>query len=282
MATPAFSALLWLGALPPFQVVMLGLLTAFAGYTAVYALNDLIDYQNDREKARSGGLVAQNVDLDALMVRHPLAQGLLSYREGMMWAVFWAGTAVIGAYLLNPVCVYIFIGGCLLETVYCLMWRVSPFRTVVSGAVKTSGPVAGVFAVDPSPTPEYLIILFLFLFLWEIGGQNIPNDWTDIQEDRRFRGKTVPVCFGLEKSALWILLSLTLSVLVGGCLFPLSRAVFPWPYMAAAGLIGCQLLLFPAYKLRRSLKKEDAMSLFNRASYYPVALLVLVLFNTLF
>ena len=52
--------------------------------------------------------------------------------------------------------------------------------------------------------------------------------------------------------------------------------------MAAAGLIGCQLLLFPAYKLRRSLKKEDAMSLFNRASYYPVALLVLVLFNTLF
>ncbi|MBC8443516.1 MAG: UbiA family prenyltransferase [Deltaproteobacteria bacterium] len=282
MAPPAFSALLWLGTVPPFPVVMLGLLTAFAGYTAVYALNDLVDYQNDREKARHGGWVAQDADLDALMVRHPLAQGLLSYREGLIWAVVWAATAVIGAYLLNPVCVFIFIGGCLLEPVYCLMWRVSPFRTVVSGAVKTTGPVAGVFAVDPSPEPAYLTVLFLFLFLWEIGGQNIPNDWTDIQEDRRFSAKTVPVCFGLKKSAIWIMIALILALFLGGCLFPLSNAVFHWPYMVAAGLIGCQLLLLPAYKLRQSLKKEDAMTLFNRASYYPLALLVLVLINALF
>lgn len=281
MATPAFSALLWLGAVPPFPVVMLGLLTAFSGYTAVYALNDLVDYQNDREKVQSGGWNAGHTDLDALMIRHPLAQGLLSYQEGLLWAVSWAVTAVIGAYFLNPVCVLIFIGGCLLETLYCLMWRVSPFRTIISGAVKTSGPVAGVFAVDPNPAPVYLIILFLFLFLWEIGGQNIPNDWTDIQEDRRFHARTVPVCFGLEKSALWILISLILSLFLGGCLFPLSKAVFHWPYLVAAGLIGCQLLLFPAYKLRQSMKKEDAMALFNRASYYPLSLLVLVLINAL-
>ena len=43
MATPPMAALLWLGHFPPFLVVIVGLITAFAGYTAVYALNDLID-----------------------------------------------------------------------------------------------------------------------------------------------------------------------------------------------------------------------------------------------
>ena len=55
MTTPAFAALLWLGAFPPFSVTVLGLITAFAGYTAVYALNDVIDYRADREKARDSG-----------------------------------------------------------------------------------------------------------------------------------------------------------------------------------------------------------------------------------
>ena len=49
MAAP-FAALLWLGAFPPLTVMLLGVVTVFAGYTAVYALNDVVDYQNDRKK----------------------------------------------------------------------------------------------------------------------------------------------------------------------------------------------------------------------------------------
>ena len=52
MATPALAALLWLGGFPSAGVIALGLLTAFAGYTAVYALNDLVDYRVDKEEAR--------------------------------------------------------------------------------------------------------------------------------------------------------------------------------------------------------------------------------------
>lgn len=282
MATPAFSALLWLGALPPLPVVMLGLLTAFAGYTAVYALNDIVDYQNDKKKVHADPLTSTGTDLDALLVRHPMAQGLLSFTEGLLWAIFWTITAIIGAFLLNPVCVLIFLGGCLLETIYCLMWRVSPFKTIVSGAVKTSGAVAGVFAVDPNPAPTYLLILFLFLFLWEIGGQNIPNDWTDIEEDSRFHVKTVPVYYGLKKSALLILISLFISLFLSGSLFALSQASFGWPYVVAVGLIGCQLLLLPALKLYHFMKKDYAMALFNKASYFPLTLLILVLVNALF
>ena len=55
MCTPAFGALLWLGHFPPLYVIILGLITTFAGYTAVYALNDVIDYEADREKAAAGG-----------------------------------------------------------------------------------------------------------------------------------------------------------------------------------------------------------------------------------
>jgi 4-hydroxybenzoate polyprenyltransferase len=48
MCTPAFGALLWLGHFPSFSVVVIGLVTTFAGYTAVYALNDIVDYKVDK------------------------------------------------------------------------------------------------------------------------------------------------------------------------------------------------------------------------------------------
>ena len=55
LATPALAALLWYGGLPPFGVIALGLLTVFAGYTAVYALNDVVDYRVDAEKLTAAG-----------------------------------------------------------------------------------------------------------------------------------------------------------------------------------------------------------------------------------
>ncbi len=164
MCTPAFGAVLWLGHFPSLYVIVLGLVTTFAGYTAVYALNDVIDYEADKEKAAVGGFSNSQSDLDSMIVRHPMAQGLLSYKQGLYWALAWGLVALIGAYILNPVCVLIFLAGCTLEAIYCMLWRVSPFRTIVSGAVKTSGAIAAVFAVDPNPSGAYLIILFLLLF----------------------------------------------------------------------------------------------------------------------
>jgi 4-hydroxybenzoate polyprenyltransferase len=45
MSTPALGALLWLGAFPPLDIIILGIFTVIAGYTAVYAWNDVIDYR---------------------------------------------------------------------------------------------------------------------------------------------------------------------------------------------------------------------------------------------
>jgi 4-hydroxybenzoate polyprenyltransferase len=277
MATPAFAAVCWLGAFPPLAVTLLGLVTAFAGYTAVYALNDVIDYRADKEKVHQGGFGYQGGDLDAVLVRHPMAHGLLSYREGLIWAMAWSSLALIGAYILNPVCVTIFVTGCTLEALYCIMWRVSYLRSFVSGAVKTMGAVAAVFAVDPDPSGLYLTVLFVCLFFWEIGGQNIPNDWGDVEEDRRFHAKTIPVCFGSEVSIFAILASLAVAVSVSPILFMVARIDFGFVSAAAILIAGIYLLLIPAFRLYKTKDRNAAMVLFNKASYYPLLLLVLTL-----
>ncbi len=281
MATPALGALIWLGAFPPLRIIILGLITAFAGYTAVYALNDVIGYRTDKEKIQQSGFNGLGNDLDAVFVRHPLAQGLLSFKEALSWALAWALLALIGAYMLNPICVLIFLAGCALETVYCLMLRVSHLRAVISGAVKTSGATAAVFAVDPNPSLYYLVALFLWLFFWEIGGQNVPNDWADMEEDRRMQAKTIPVRFGSEWAILIILGSLLLAVSMNVVLFQLGRLSFGLPYVAASLIMGLYLLLIPAYRLYKTKKRIQALALFNRASYYPLALLVVVMIKIL-
>ena len=277
MCTPAFGALLWLGQFPSLYVIILGLLTTFAGYTAVYALNDVVDYDTDREKAAVGGFSDSQSDLDSLIVRHPMAQGLLSFRQGLTWTLAWGAVALIGAYLLNPVCVLIFLAGCSLEAIYCMLWRVSPFRTIVSGAVKTSGAIAAVYAVDPNPSWVYLTLLFMTLFFWEIGGQNIPNDWVDLNEDKRFKAQTIPVCLGLEVSRRIVLVTLGLATCLSTPVFfysQINNAVFC--VILALG-IGTYLLLLPGLKLFRTRQAADAMALFNKASYYPPALFLIVL-----
>lgn len=277
MCTPAFGALLWLGHFPSLYVMVLGLITTFAGYTAVYALNDVIDYEADKEKAAGGGFSNLQSDLDSMIVRHPMAQGLLSFKQGLYWALAWGLAAIIGAYILNPVCVLIFLAGCTLEAIYCMLWRVSPFRTVVSGTVKTSGAIAAVFAVDPNPSGAYLILLFLLLFFWEIGGQNIPNDWVDIEEDKQFKALTIPVCYGLRASRVIVLVTLVLALGLNLVVFYYSQVDFLIIYVIISFTVGGYLLLQPAVKLSQTLKASDALALFNKASYYPPALLVIVL-----
>jgi 4-hydroxybenzoate polyprenyltransferase len=276
MATPAFAVLLYLGGFPAFHVVVIGLITAFAGYTAVYALNDIVDYRSDKEKG-TDSIPSGESYLDSVMIRHPMAQGLLSYREGLAWTVGWALVALIGAYILNPMCVIIFLGGALLETIYCLLWRVSPWRSVISGFVKNSGPVAALYAVDPNPSGFFMIVLFIGLFSWEIGGQNIPADWTDLDLDRHHQAKTIPVKLGEQRSAALALMALTVSAVLLSFLFWWSSSSWNWIASLVAAAISIYLLLMPAIKLYAKQERDQAMALFNRASYYPLVLMLLAL-----
>jgi len=281
MCTPAFAALLWLGAFPPLETILVGLITTFAGYTAVYALNDVVDYRVDQEKAASGILAAAGCDLDGVIVRHPMAQGLLSFYDGVLWAAGWAAVALAGAFLLNPVCVGIFLGGCALEAIYCRLWRVSPFRTLVSGAVKTSGAMAAVFAVDPHPSTVFLTALFFTLFFWELGGQNIPNDLSDLEEDRRLQARTLPVHCGIGRAVSIAAAALAGTLVLNVITFQLSRLPQASFFAALALAASCYLLVRPGLRLFQTRDRSSAMQLFNRASYYPAAMLAVVLVSLL-
>ena len=277
LATPAVSALLWLNRFPSPWIVTVGLLTAFAGYTAVYALNDLVDYRVDLERIRRSGPKDESDYLDTVFVRHPLAHGLLTFRKGLAWVLFWAVTALVGASLLSPVCALLFLGGVILEAIYCLMLRVSHLRVLASGIVKTLGGVAAVFAVDPAPSPFFIALLFLWLFFWEIGGQNVPADWHDLDEDSELRFRTIPVLFGTEGAARIIVICLSVAVLLN--LLLIWSAPGPFPVLLAAGclLAGVYLLLLPAYRLLRVRAPSAVSMLFGKASLYPAAVLIIVL-----
>ncbi len=80
--TPDFAALLWIRGFPSLYVTVLGLITTFPGYTAVYALNDVVDHRVDKEKLKRGGFQDYDDYLDAVLVYHPIAQGFLSFKEG--------------------------------------------------------------------------------------------------------------------------------------------------------------------------------------------------------
>ncbi len=277
MAMPVVAAMLCLGRIPPLPVTLVGLITVFAGYTAVYALNDVVDFRTDKQKVSIGGYTDEENFIDGVLIRHPMAKGALSLRAGLAWTLFWAAVAMGGAYWLNPICLWIFLAGCILEGFYCLLWRVTPMRTIINGTVKTLGAIAAAFAVNASPPLIFLIFLFLWIFTWEIGGQNIPNDWTDIEEDRHFKAKTIPIHLGTQRAGSIAVLCLVSTLLLNMALFWASPLPFNGWLLGAAVVVNLALLLWPARKLAENQERNDAMTLFNRASYYPLAMLCIVL-----
>ncbi|MBV6271370.1 UbiA family prenyltransferase [Alcaligenaceae bacterium CGII-47] len=276
IAMPGFVALLWLGGFPPWPVLLLCLLTAVAGYTAIYALNDLVGVKVDQEKFAGQG-INRGYSVEASDMRYPLAQNLISMRGGIAWFLFWYGLTLVGAYQLNPAIVIIVIAVAVLEAIYCLLLKVTYWRTLVSGLVKSAGPIAAVYVVAPDPSLPQLLLLLVWLMLWEIGGQNIPADWNDIDEDRRVGAKTIPLVFGPRRAGMVVVVTLTLTVVISAFLPFMSPLPLGWPYLVASITAGFLLLLLPGFRLHRSHGAGQAAALFDRASLYPLAQLVIIL-----
>lgn len=274
IAMPGFVALLWLGHFPSWRVLALCLATALAGYTAIYALNDLIGVNDDKEKVAGG--ITPGYAVEASAMRYPLAQNLISMKGALAWFGFWFALAVLGTWLLNPRILVIVFAAAALEAAYVKLLKVTWWRTVISGLVKSAGPVAAVFAVIPAPPWSGLLGLLAWLMLWEIGGQNIPADWNDIEEDRRIGARTIPLVFGLRTAGVLVVVCLSLAVLASALLPRLSPLAGGWLLPFAIVAAGAALLLPPAFQLARTLDGRQAARLFDRASLYPLTLLVIV------
>jgi 4-hydroxybenzoate polyprenyltransferase len=271
---PAVGALLTLGAFPTFPQMLIGFIAAFAGFTAVFALNDLMDFKVDTERIERYQRTFSNFDIDVLGVRHPIAQKMLSFPRGLSWILFWGILSLSGAYALNPVCCLILVGAITLEMIYCALLRVTHWKGLLSGAMVGIGALAGVFAVVREPPWTFLSLFFLWAFGWEFGARNIPNDWTDLEEDMHLGIKTFPVRYGRSASSVVSFVAICLTVVVSLSLpFALStgKAIF---YEAGAVFSGAFFLIIPAWKWMRDQSTDSAMSLFNRACTYPVAMLL--------
>jgi 4-hydroxybenzoate polyprenyltransferase len=157
------------------------------------------------------------------------------------------------------------------------MLHVTHWRTLVSGVVKTLGGIAAVFAVDPRPAPFFLVALFLWLFFWEIGGQNVPADWHDLEEDRQWQARTVPVVNGPERASKIILISLAISVVLSLVVLKVAPAKLSVGYVGLSLAAGLVLLIWPASRLYRTQVRADASRIFNRASCYPATILAIIL-----
>ena len=277
LATPMVAALLCLGRFPDVSTVIVGLITVFAGYACVYALNDVTDYRLDRERMASIARQEECFDLDCMFVRHPVAQGLIRFKSAVVWTVFWGTVALVGAAILNPVCAGIFILGGFLEAAYCKLYRVTQWKVLIAAVVKTLGGLAAIFAVNPRPSPGFVVIYFAWIVLWEVGGQNVPNDLVDMEEDGRLGARTIPLVYGTHVAVFVMLVALVAGVVLGlGVVFasPLPRK---WLYVMGATVSGVAFLLLPYRAFLAQGDPGKAVTLFNRASLYPLGMLVTTL-----
>lgn len=281
MCTPAMAAMLWLGSFPRVSVVLVGLITAFAGYTAVYALNDLIDCRVDKERLVPTPDSKEVVRVDEILTRHPVARGVLSFRSGAIWFAAWAMIALAGAYWLNPFCGLLFLISSSMESLYCKLLRVSHLKIIPSAIVKATGGLAGVYAVDPSPAPGFVAVLFLWLAAWEVGGQNIANDIVDMEDDAKVSARTTITVLGLRESVFILLAGISMATLAGIAIYwTAGPGIGPF-YLIGAALVSWKLLLEPAREVYYNPTYAAAASLFNKASYMPLGFLVVVLISIL-
>ena len=276
VAHPAVGALLVLGAFPSVGTVVIGLLAAFAGFTAVFALNDVMDRRVDCEKMAKFSGAKDCFDIDSVGYRHPIAQGALSFNAALGWVIAWGAASLVLAFLLRPLCAALLVGAMLLEVGYCRLLRVTHWKGILSGSMVAVGGLAGVYAVTVTPPLAFVAAFFVWAFAWEVGCRNIPNDWSDIEEDADLGVRTVPVRYG-RRAASWISFALLCLTVAASLLFPLVAPTrHGLIYLAGALAAGAFLLIIPAVRWVRDQKIGSAMFLFNRACFYPLAVCGLV------
>ncbi|WP_234347939.1 UbiA family prenyltransferase [Streptomyces specialis] len=275
VAQPLLGVLLADGSPPPARFGLV-LTASLAGYFAVFAANDLIDARLDRQRFRYVRAY-QGFDIDSAGGRHPLAQGRLSPATAAVWVTALGAVALTLSAMLSWVCAALLVAAALLEAAYCALARVTPFKFLLTGVMVALGGCVGWFAVSSEVDRPLLWLFCAWLAAWEIGGRNIVNDWADVEEDVHLGVRTVPVVYGYRVSGLLTFWFLALAVVCGT-----GMAAAAWPSCGALGVAGAALaglytLLAPGLRLLREPYPENAMAVFNRASLYPPALLLIVL-----
>ncbi|WP_228080603.1 UbiA family prenyltransferase [Streptomyces profundus] len=267
--------LLLAGGLPPGRLLLCAL-ASFAAFFAVFAVNDLIDARIDQQRF-AHLRDYDGFDIDSAGVRHPLAQGRLSLAMAASWVASLGAAALVLAALISWVCVVLFVAAALLEALYCKLARVTPYKALLTGVMVALGGCVGWFAVTNAIDQPVLWLFAIWLAAWEIGGRNIVNDLADVEEDIHLGVRTIPVVYGQRVSVVLafgaLLVAFLASVGMMVCAFP----AFGLLGVAGTVLAGGYALVTPGFRLLRDPHPRTALAVFNRASLYPVVLLLMAL-----
>jgi 4-hydroxybenzoate polyprenyltransferase len=121
-----------------------------------------------------------------------------------------------------------------------------------------------------------MVLLFgLWAFTWEMGCRNIPNDWSDLEEDTALGIRTMPVRFGrLATSRISFVFACV--TIAASLLFPFAVSMrFALIFQAGALAAGIVLLVVPGIRWLSDQQTKSAMLFFNRACFYPLAVFVI-------
>jgi 4-hydroxybenzoate polyprenyltransferase len=267
VSEPVLGAMLAGRTIPPVRVSLLGLLAALAGYLCVYSLNDLLDLQADREDFRLTGVdprewKPQILHMDVIALRHPVAAGVLPLWAAATWVCVLGAIGLTAAYLLRPICAWLFVACALLEVLYCGLRRRTWLKAVPASSMVALGGLAGWFAVGRVAWGA--LAFFFLLFGWEMFGRNLSNDLADVSHDRRVGITTLASTYGTATAV---------KVIAGGAvLMPLVGVAQPgsWTPRLLLALSALTTMTIPAALLGDEGGSEPAAQrYFNRATFFP-------------
>jgi 4-hydroxybenzoate polyprenyltransferase len=268
---PGIGAVLAVGGLPGWRAVGIGLIASWAGFFAVFSLNDVLDRKVDAEALRTGVDEHEGFDVDNAFQLHPLAHGSLSLRLSLAWVLGLTAVAAIGALLLSPLALLFFGLAVAIEVVYCALRRVTSAKTILSGLMVGCGGLAGWAAI--APLRPAAITVFAFLMFWEFS-RNMANDLGDVRSDAAVGIRTVATTFGPVVSAR--------ANLAAACAM-LASVVFltQEPLGLVVGLgSAVWLIVLPMERMVRRPGSATAVTYFNHISWYPEAVLLALLVAT--
>lgn len=263
------AAVLALQGLPSWPVIIIGTLSCLTGALSLIGLNDLVDVEIDRARLKHLRTF-KSFDMGSTFSRHPIAQGLISFRLGAVWIVGLAIISMFLAYLLKPWLPLLFLSIAFFVTVYSYLATVSLLRYPAVAMAVMLGALAGWLAVSDPDTVVFPLFA-LWSFFYEVGGRNIPNDFGDADEDAALNLKTLPVVYGHQKSSSIAFFFIVMTILTS--IVMIAAAQLPTTILVATFVWGLVFLAIPGYRLLRTPKPRVAVKLFNAACFYPPAIL---------
>ena len=265
VSEPVLGAMLATGTIPSLRVCLLGILAALAGYLCVYSLNDLLDLRADREEIRVSSpdpltWKPEVAHMDIVTLRHPVAAGALPLWAAITWVSLLGIVGLVAAYLLRPLCAYLFIGCAALELIYCSLSRRTWLKVIPAATMVAVGGLAGWFAVGEATWGT--LAFFFLLYGWETC-RNLTNDLADVVHDRLVGITTLASIHG-PRAASRVIVGVAVVMVAISLAQPVA-----WVVRCLVAAMALLTLTLPSLMLYRDPDEPAAQRYFNRLTFFP-------------